>query len=58
MSDTLYVLLLTAIGFLAVILSFALSRNINNKIAGVCGGTAVITGIFFYSYGYSFREGF
>ena len=58
MSDTLYVLLLTAIGFLAVILSFALSRNINNKIAGVCGGTAVITGIFFYSYGYSFHEGF
>ena len=58
MSDTLLVLLLTMVCFFAVILSLAASKNTNDKIIGICGGTSIITGIIFYSYGFSYHEGF
>lgn len=57
MSDALPVILLTAAGFLAVVLSLAAGRGISNKIIGVCSAAALTTGIIFYSYGYSLHDG-
>ena len=58
MDDTLLVLLLTVIGFFAVILSLAVSKSTNNKIIGVCSAVAIGVGLFSYSYGYSYQVGF
>lgn len=58
MSDALLVILIAMIGFLAVILSLAVSKSANNKIMGVCGCTAIVVGIISYGYGYSYQSGF
>ena len=58
MNDTLLVILLTVIGFLAVILSLAVSKSANNKIIGVCSAVAISVGILAYGYGYSYQTGF
>ena len=58
MDDTLLLMLLTAAAFLAVILSLALGKAANHRITGTCAGTAIVAGIFFYSYGFSYHEGF
>ena len=57
MSDTLLVILLTGAGFLAVILSLAVGKSANNKIVSVCATVAIVTGIWFYGYGYGWHEG-
>jgi hypothetical protein len=46
------------IGFLAVILSLAVSKSANNKIIGVCSAVAISVGILAYGYGYSYQTGF
>ena len=58
MSGTLPVILLTVIGFLAVVLSLGAGKGVNGKITGVCIAAALTTGIVFYGYGYSYHEGF
>lgn len=58
MNDTLVVILLTMVGFLAVILSLALSKSASSKIVGICAFVAMIVGVIFYGYGNSYNEGF
>ena len=58
MNETLAVILLTMAGFLAIILSLAVSRSANTKIVGGCAFVAMVVGILFYGYGNGYREGF
>ena len=58
MDDTLLLILLTAVGFLAVILSLAVGKSANSKITGTCACIAIVVGVIFYSYGYAYHEGF
>ena len=57
MSDTLLVILLTAVGFLAVVLSLAASKSANSKIVRFCAFMSLIAGILCYGYGNGYREG-
>ena len=58
MSDTVYVITLTAVCFLAAILSLAMSKAANGRLMGVCAVVSIVVGIYFYGYTYSYRDGF
>lgn len=57
MTDAVIVILLTAVCFLAVILSLAMSKAANGRLKGVCAAIAIIVGIFSYGYAYSWQDG-
>lgn len=58
MSNTIFVIIITAACFMAAILSLATSKAANSRILGVCAIIAIAVGIGSYGYGYSYKEGF
>lgn len=58
MINTVIVIILTAICFLAAILSLTMNKAANSRIMGVCAVIAIAVGIISYGYGYSYTEGF
>ena len=58
MINTLLVVVLSAMCFLAVILSLTMSKAVNSRIMSVCAVIAIAIGISAYGYGYSYKDGF
>ena len=58
MINTLLVVVLSAVCFLAVILSLTMSKAVNSRIMGVCAVVAIAVGIGVYGYGNSYKDGF
>ena len=55
---TLFVIMIVACFFVAAILNLALQSDFRNRIMGICATTAILFGVTFYSYAYTFETGF
>ncbi|MBQ7485937.1 MAG: hypothetical protein IJT77_00390 [Clostridia bacterium] len=55
---TISVILIVTCCFLAAILNLALQSRFKNRVMGICAASAVVLGILFYSYAYTFEGGF